>query len=395
MIFAVISDIHIEKDETEEDRKFKNALNIINKKAPNLDALIIAGDLTNSGYAEQYDRFMTIYNGYANKKAEKLFVIGNHDYWNGLTAKLSQQLFKEKVGVGLQTHKIIKGYHFIQVSTEDKQTAGYFSEKLVKWLRGELEKAKNDNPKKPIFVTVHQHIKHTVYGSDDWGNPSLNEVLRDYPQVITFSGHSHYAINDERSIHQKDFTSIGTGSLSYIELEKGKIGGSVPEGAGKVSVGLLVNVDENNKVTVERLDFTNEETFKPNWIIENPSDKTSFKYTDSRRISTQKPYFQLGSKIDVDNITKDSAQITFPQAKHETLVHSYKINVKNETTGILENQFLIFSGFYLGSKMPKTLTVDIPNLKEGNEYKIQVFAIESFGKESWSALEVEFWVIDK
>ena len=49
--------------------------------------------------------------------------------------------------------------------------------------------------------------------------PEFAEILKNYPQVVDFSGHSHVPINDPRSIHQKHFTALGTGSLSYFELD--------------------------------------------------------------------------------------------------------------------------------------------------------------------------------
>ena len=89
-------------------------------------------------------------------------------------------------------------------------------------------KSTKDDPEKPIFVFLHQHIKDTVYGSQEWGtqdSAKINAVLKEYPQVITFSGHSHYPLDDPRSIHQKDFTSVGTSSVSYMEVEGGKVQG--------------------------------------------------------------------------------------------------------------------------------------------------------------------------
>ncbi len=52
-------------------------------------------------------------------------------------------------------------------------------------------------------------------------NPRLAEDLKAYPQAILFSGHSHLNNNDDRSIHQRDFTSVNDGSMSYIEIDHG------------------------------------------------------------------------------------------------------------------------------------------------------------------------------
>ena len=119
---------------------------------------------------------------------------------------------------------------------------------------------------KTNFRILHQHIKDTVYGSQEWGtkdSAKINEVLKEYPQVITFSGHSHYPLDDPRSIHQKDFTSVGTSSVSYMEVEGGKVQGTIPPGASTLSQGLLVEVDDK-EVTINRRDFhTNSWTGEP------------------------------------------------------------------------------------------------------------------------------------
>ena len=93
----------------------------------------------------------------------------------------------------------------------------------TKWFEKKIKIALEDNDTKPIFVTTHFPPYNTVYGSLEWGNKILAECFKKYPQIINFSGHSHYSLIDERSIYHKDCTAIQTQSLSYIELEYGKI----------------------------------------------------------------------------------------------------------------------------------------------------------------------------
>lgn len=103
------------------------------------------------------------------------------------------------------THEVINGYYFMQVNS----IADSSNTNKIAWIKEQLEIATKDDEDKPIFLITHEHISGTVYGSDEWGYSDLYEVLKDYPQVITFSGHSHFSIEDERDMHQKDFTSIG------------------------------------------------------------------------------------------------------------------------------------------------------------------------------------------
>ena len=82
--------------------------------------------------------------------------------------------------------------------------------------------------KKPIFITTHFNAKDTVYGAEYFFAKSLRELFNKYQNIIHFSGHSHYSLIDERSIWQKEFTSIQTQSISYTELDPGFENGIYP-----------------------------------------------------------------------------------------------------------------------------------------------------------------------
>src|SRR5699024_4105893 len=100
--------------------KFKETMKQLNEQVPRQDAFVAVGDLTDSGYEEEYDRFMSVYNQGKQAGVESMFAIGNHDYWNGLSVKEAQQFFLKKTGMeSMYYHKVVKGYHFIVLSTED------------------------------------------------------------------------------------------------------------------------------------------------------------------------------------------------------------------------------------------------------------------------------------
>ncbi len=64
----------------------------------------------------------------------------------------------------------------------------------------------------------HMAISNTVVGSENWGVANLTDTLSKYPQVIDFSGHSHFPMKDPRSIYQGAFTALGDGTMFYYEL---------------------------------------------------------------------------------------------------------------------------------------------------------------------------------
>ncbi|MGI2747703.1 LamG-like jellyroll fold domain-containing protein [Bacillus cytotoxicus] len=389
LVFPVVSDVHIKNSGTDDIFRWKRAIEQLNTLAPKQDAFVIVGDFTDTGSVEQYNRFMQVYNQYANKDAVRMNSLGNHDYWNGLSAEKAQKRFLEKTGMeSIYYHKVVKGYHFLVLSPEDGTTHGFYSDKQINWLKEEMVKAKNDDPEKPIFVFLHQHIKDTVYGSQDWGtkdSAKINDVLKEYLQAITFSGHSHYPLDDPRSIHQKEFTSVGTASISYMEVEGGKVQGNIPPGARELSQGLLVEVDDQ-EVTIHRRDFhTNSWTGEP-WKIQLPAKKDTFKYVENR--DQDKPSFEQDEKLMVSNITENSATVTFPQATDHLLVHSYRLQAREKETGEIKNKLLAFSEFYR-DPVPKELTFTLAGLDGGKTYNVEVVAIDSFGNESERPLSAE------
>ncbi|WP_286908790.1 metallophosphoesterase [Clostridium sp. UBA1652] len=387
--FAVISDIHVKAHNSKEDEKLDLALSRLKEYQHNLDALIITGDITNSGREKEYKKFNKIYNKYSEFLGEKIFLMGNHDCWGGVSIKAAQKRFKDNLNEDINSHKVIKGYHFISISTEGKRLSGLFSKKLLAWLKNELEVARDDDYKKPIFLGVHQHIENTVYGSEAWGNKDLYEVLKEFPQVINFSGHSHYPLNDERSIHQKDFTSVGAGSTSYIELERGKVNGTIQPKADKVSQGLIVKVSEDNVVKIATIDFTKKQVNEDRWIINEPSNKDNFLYTDNRRYLRKKPYFKKESSVHIKYVTNNVAKISFTQALHEDFIHSYEISVVNKNNNKEFKKMKIFSDFYM-EYIKSRLSFKIKGLFPNTEYTVRIKAIESFGNKSENYLQTDF-----
>lgn len=389
LVFPVISDVHILKSGTTDLQKWGSALHQLNELVPKQDALVVVGDLTEYGYVEEYDRFMSIYNIKKQQKAVSMIAIGNHDYWNGLSVIDSQKRFIEKTGMeSIYYHKVVKGYHFIVLGTEDGKTEGTFSVKQIEWLGEQLKLANADDPKKPIFVFHHQPIKGTIYGSE-WGfseNRDLfYDTLKEYPQVITFSGHTHYPLDEPRTIHQKDFTTLATASLKNMWVEAGYIQGELPKGAETFSQGLIVEV-HGDKVFIHRRDFTQNDWIGEPWVIDCRGKKNSFKYKEKR--DQVKPRFPKGSSISIVDTTNTEMNIMFNQANDNSLVHSYKVVAKDNLTGQIAKEFRAFSEFYK-DPVPNPFVQPVKGLQPGTSYRIEVYAMDSFGNISDTFLKID------
>ena len=385
-------------------KNFKRTLEIF--KDNKIDVLIIDGDIANCGYPEAYDNFLSQFNSvYGDIKNENTpilnLIMGNHDYWSlkGFqnSAKYNeerQKLFEEKTKEKPYSHKIINGYHFINWSCDNYTLENPYTD--FSWFDKQIELAKSSD-NKPIFVTTHFPPKDTVYGSEDWGADNLNEYFKKYPQIINFSGHSHYSLIDERSIYQKDYTAIQTQSISYIELEEGKINGSVPMDeynntfiSSKNCMGLICEVFDT-KVVIKRISFEKNEFYGNDWIIDVPIDKNNFRYLhEDMEKQSPKPHFEFKNEEDKKVIIEKKLNtniIKFKQAVHPNFVHSYKIIFTDE----LNKEFscLYFSDFFLMPSDRKDIISLRINNKFSGKYKVKIYAIESFGKISDNYIEDE------
>ena len=422
---GIISDSQIITSSKKEDEwlkifseHLKKSLEVL--KLHKIEVLIFAGDLTDGGTEYAYDEILSIYNSVYKKEEEKPifnYIMGNHDYWlsymeNGKfspkigDSKELQFLFFKKMREKPFSHKVINGYHFINWGSEN----GSLDEpnQNINWVENEIKLALEDdnNQNRPIFVTTHFAAQDTVYGSDAWGTKSIKIVLQKYPNIIHFSGHSHFSLIDERSIWQKEFTSIQTQSVSYIELEKGFENGPYPcneygdiQIAGKNYMGLIIDVNDN-KVEIQRISFEDNILYEKPWIINIPININEFKYGFEKRMENRnKPKFIFENDDDKkiifenDEKIKDGIAFKFKAAYHENFVQRYKMKLINEKNEIIEK--LYSSDFYLLPKDRKKIlrfklkTNDIPNGK----YDVKIFAIESFGKESENFVEGDLEII--
>jgi hypothetical protein len=381
-------------------------------KLHKIEVLIFAGDLTDGGTEYAYDEILSIYNKVYKTEEEKPifnYIMGNHDYWlsyfeNGKFSpkvgniKELQYLFFNKLKEKPFTHKVINGYHFINWGCENGSLDNPNTN--IEWVEEQIKLSLENNKNNPIFVTTHFAAKDTVYGSNAWGTQAITDVLKKYPNIIHFSGHSHYSLIDERSIWQKEFTSIQTQSISYTELEVGFEDGIHPCDeygdlalGGKNYMGLIMNVN-GTKVEIQRISFENNKLYEKPWIIELPLDDNNLKYTFEKRINERnKPVFIFDNDDDKkiifekDEKIKDGLLFKFKAAFHENFVHSYKMQLINKNNEIIEK--LYSSDFYLLPEDRKKILrfkLKTNGLPKG-EYKVKIFAKESFGKVSDNYVE--------
>ena len=245
--FAAISDIHIRATGSNLTR-FQKFLKDIKTADSDVQAVLVAGDLTENGSANEFESYWNTVKKSAPKGTVVLSALGNHDARGNFLGsdskqtrwKLAKSLYLDGLNDYLGTsytdtyyHKEISGYDFIVMNTEDadKDTAT-ISETQQRWLKSRLEKISSAKPGKPIFIMLHQPLPLTHPGTTDLNSTvgasgkGIKSVIENYPQVIFLSGHIHNGIgysdiiNDGKGIYidlpSSENNSRGNTSLTLV-----------------------------------------------------------------------------------------------------------------------------------------------------------------------------------
>ncbi|MFA6730912.1 MAG: LamG-like jellyroll fold domain-containing protein, partial [Eubacteriales bacterium] len=405
--FAALSDIHQNGNAASEPAlKFESALRQLENY--NLDLVLAAGDLTDGATVNEINQFKTTYESIF-ESMPFFYCLGNHDGQSGNTAERFANTFGEsyfeididedEIKKG-NRYAVVNGYPFIAVevfSYYNGSGEASYSAATIEWLETTLARAQEDYPGKPIFLATHAMIYDTAYGSTlpstgtNWYSKDLIPTLKKYPQIITFSGHIHHPLNDERSIMQTDFTSVGCGSVRYMAIESGyaQTGATtVPTDAQLFSQGLVVQVDKNNNVRFIRMDFYNESEIKEPWVIPGPADDKSHLgvYTKNRSAMATAPSFAGELEVSLTSTgAAFNAKTDFESANDDDLVHHYIVNVYEEDSIVPLKTIKYLTDFYRVPKvedMRENYSIDIGYLQMGTNYTVTVEAVNSWGKKS-------------
>lgn len=384
--FEVMSDTHIKKINDDHSSRLQKAINFAydySSKNPyydKLDAVVIAGDLTNNGTVSQFVGFSAALKTALHDDTKFLGVVAkNHD---GYTFdKLSQSLFKTVTGNDSDYHTVINGYHFIGLSAS-KIIGKQYDNHQKEWLRAELDKAVADDPSKPIFVTHHEHSLNTVYGSSDfdgWGLEYFRDIINDYPQVIDFSGHSHYPSNDPRSIWQGEFTAVGTGAIAYMELTVDNDRKVHPEDNENGAQSWIVEVDKNNRVRLIGVDVLRGE-YLCEYVIDSPADINARQFTpELNEASSSAPVFASGSSITAEKL-RFGYKFTAPAAESTDgkIVFLYRINIYDKDGNNIYTDRVVNN--YWNADSFKEITFKTDSVPSGS--RVEITALNAYYMES-------------
>ena len=227
--FGVMSDVHI-GGKPDAEATLEKTLRWF--ASENVDAVLCAGDIAHSGLIGEMEKFAAVWHkvfpgGLApdGRKVELMISTGNHDVdawggrWKNFTPeqlrakricyednaeKTWQRLFGQKWEIIWRRE--VKGYTFIGSQWSS--------------LKPPIEKYMKDHARefvssKPFFYCQHAHPAGTCHVPNGTGDSRDESVraLSPFPNAVAISGHSHYAISDERAVWQGAFTSINAGCI--------------------------------------------------------------------------------------------------------------------------------------------------------------------------------------
>lgn len=300
--FGVLSDLHVTDWASAE--VFRKALAYF--RGRDVDAVMITGDLTDHGLLPQLENVAKSWyevfpydRGPGGKTVEKLFVTGNHDICGlgyrdatmdasfkamNLTYEQAGRLTLARQGVAkcweqcfyepyLPIYsKRVKGFDFI---------GGHWDQS--DGIRG-LEAAWEANVAKvdtgrPFFYFQHGAPRATVFGDDSWGHDLGQSTLclRDFPNAVAFSGHSHLPLTDGRCVWRGGFTSISASSLSYVCMPDGEKRRNAPDYRTNLDCrhGMVVDAYDD-RLVIERRDFVHDEPLGDDLVFAMPTRGSTF-----------------------------------------------------------------------------------------------------------------------
>lgn len=266
--YVIVSDIHIGAGKTAE-KNFSAMLADVVKTAPDAAGIIVVGDAVEAAEKDFYEQLKQLYAKTAGAPPMYLGVgdrsyltKGTYDY-DAAKHQANLQTFLQYAGhpFGQKLEKPYYSYSlggtlmvFIGADSYQNGNAVYSEEQLT-WLSGILENAEKYEP---VFLFMHEPMANTISGSYDvqgYGNVDANStaairtLLREHKNVITFTGHTQYALEADKTNYPLSNGIYHTGGIAHLWTDKDGAGYEV---AG--SQGYYVTVYED-AVLIRGRDF--------------------------------------------------------------------------------------------------------------------------------------------
>lgn len=235
--FQAVSDVHVAVADTHlasadaktlHDEHFLKMANDIVANSPNSDGIFVVGDIANSGRKVEWEHTKELMDGVPNLP-NMYFSLGNHDLYGSESFDTLVQNFYDFAKTDkVYYEKTINGYHHVFLGSESKASGvdADLSQAQLDWFDRKLAEITQKEPYKPVFVYLHQSLYNTIAGSfpgQGWDGimqeDAFKNIVKKYPQIHMFNGHSHWDLNTRGSMHgrTKELPNIfNTASVAYL-----------------------------------------------------------------------------------------------------------------------------------------------------------------------------------
>ena len=451
LAFGVLSDVHIALErggrrlrKTYDTEHLEKAFAYFRDNGA--DAVVIAGDMAHNGcvgelraVADAWYRVFPDDKAPDGRPVARIFVFGNHDngtsraqsVFGGDEAAIRANLlaldpkrhwdavFHEEWSPFVRT--CVRGYDFIGVNWTVGDCNGVrecFAKGLVDHYAAI---GPSLDPKRPFFHVQHPHPRGTVHG-DVWGQDDGESVkaLSAHPNAISFSGHSHTTLIDEKAVWQGAFTALGTATLRNVGSDGLVAGGPAPgyenyrtpkDQAALDALKVMPCIDRfeakqgqfvrvySDRVVVQRRDFIAEAPLTDDLVIPLPAAESRPFAFATRRANARPPRFAEGASLGFRMTTakprgagkgapaKPCVEIAVPPALAEASAPGVAVEVVATGADGQELKLRLLAPAFrhargsAGARAPLKCRIALDRLAKG-ERVFRVFALSSWGRMS-------------
>lgn len=341
-----------------------------------VDAFFVLGDFSSIGNENDYDNFIATVDEHARKETRFITILGNHE----MKRRDARDIFRSKFGYEPDGVYEINGFRFIAFSGERGLTEWTFTPSSLKWAKNALAEAEAASGDRPVFEMQHPHNFGTVYGSSVWGDFQTNPLWAGHSKVVSFSGHSHFPMNDPRSINQGTYTSVGVGGTSRFELDKNYVVGQHPDGVDTANEMCIVEADSKGSVRIQGYDC-NSDTFFCDWFIENVNDLSSYAYTRKNlKAHDRAPEMAEDTKTTLTRNEKGEWVLSFDEAEAAEgfIVHDYHVTIKDKSGRKVYKDTFIDDYFVIDDDDTADFRIPADKLTEGETYQVHIVAESAY-----------------
>ncbi|MCR5041829.1 MAG: metallophosphoesterase [Clostridia bacterium] len=350
-----------------------------------VDGFFGLGDFSSVGGEGDYVNYVATLKEHVREETVCINIHGNHEFKNDNY----REYFINNFGYEPDTVTEINGFKCIAFSGERSATEWTFTPQSLAWYSNAIKEAEKDNDGRAIFTFQHPHPWGTVYGSSVWGDPQINVVLAGHNRIVNFSGHSHFPLNDPRSINQTTYTAVGCGATATFELENNYIPGQHPDGYDPASQMCVVEADNDGSVRIRGYDLLSD-TYFCDYYVEDVNDTENYAYTyRNMRANDSKPVFPEDVSARAYKNENGEWFLSFDEAGSNFIVHEYKVIVRNEKGKIIFSENFVDDYFVIDDDDTADFRIGTDTLESGKTYTLCVRAESAYHYYSdW--LELEF-----